>query len=1049
MHPHSRLSAVVTFAVLLLVLGPPPAHARDWFVREGSSGDGSQKSPFGDPWEALEKCEAGDHIHVARGKYYGRQESGTWKIPFANLELYGGYTADFKTRDPWENPTELTWKATSKNLPRGTARISGGDDYSGFRLDGFVIDLKEQNSYAGDSLQPIWRPTPLLMEQPRIVIANNVILNTSWDALRIRRGVTVENNLIVNSINSGIQVLDGTTLSNDDTTAPPVVRNNTIAFTWDYKTPGTGGQPGSAINVLGPATIEGNLLFHADNHGLYVAGVKPEKISVKDNTFFMNLFSNVKLANSAMGTVLADDDLESLDEVGFKTSSGNEVRDPKVRLDKAWMDKFSQRSGRQPGQVKMDEWNKYRQLLGLPLIATGGRAFEGLAPPWELKSALALLDAQGKAGAHRKALPVGPFNEGSVAVLPNRNYEKADLKRVATERGAWGGRAIEAVVAVGQPRGLMGQPEGVTPGGWEGTMLFDASGQENVWGYFKKGSSLARTIEQAKRLSSRGDPQQLFVLKGVAYDVKAVPLVGVVIDSLSEQLLSPATELPRPQGRDWFVRQGAKNGDGSKERPFKDPYLALERVEAGDTIHVAAGDYNGKLKGAQFKIDMPFITLLGGYDANFTERDPWKNPTLLRFIRDEKNDYGQGSNLEGALDHTGAIVDGFVFDRRDYNKYASDGDLLRDNSNRNEAVWLSSRGATVRNCVFLNGAGLALRISSASVVENNIFINFLYQVVRVERGDDNSPALVRNNTILFAWNDKFGDGSTTQGYGLKFDTGARGIADNNILHFVDNHAIEVFGSPSDVSVTNNAFSFNLFSNFQTSPANRFIDDATMSQFSQAGLRASEGNQVVNAQLPIDAKWFEVYSNRTGTVPGKVTMDDWNQLRSIYGLTLIATGGSGPSGFAPRYDYKKALELFPRNPKVKAGARRLELPVEFKGIVRSDPVVQTVDAEWPTLSQDPASLLGKRVAIKVAMRERDNQWADGLSKTELVPFKVSAPDGGSGLPKRVYVKKGTRHERVARSAQPLMPGQKPTEVYLVKGLVQARGELLADSIERLE
>lgn len=236
---------------------------------------------------------------------------------------------------------------------------------------------------------------------------------------------------------------------------------------------------------------------------------------MKDNTFFMNLFSNVKLANSA------------------------------------------------PGQVKMDDWNKYRQVMGLPLIATGGKAFEGLAPPWELKAALALLNAAGKAGAHRKPLPVGPFNEGSVAVLPNRTYEKADLKRVATERGAWNGRAIEAVVAIGQPRGLlMGQPEGVTPDGWEATMLFDATGQENVWGYFKKGSSLARTIDQAKRLSSRGDPQQLFVLKGVASDVKAVPLVGVVIDSLTEQLLSPATDLPRPQGRDWFVRQGAKNGDG-------------------------------------------------------------------------------------------------------------------------------------------------------------------------------------------------------------------------------------------------------------------------------------------------------------------------------------------------------------------------------------------------------------------------------------------------------------------------------------------------------
>lgn len=47
--------------------------------------------------------------------------------------------------------------------------------------------------------------------------------------------------LIVNSVNSGIQVMDGTTLSNDDTTAPPVVRNNTIAFTWDTRRPARAG----------------------------------------------------------------------------------------------------------------------------------------------------------------------------------------------------------------------------------------------------------------------------------------------------------------------------------------------------------------------------------------------------------------------------------------------------------------------------------------------------------------------------------------------------------------------------------------------------------------------------------------------------------------------------------------------------------------------------------------------------------------------------------------------------------------------------------------
>ena len=133
----------------------------------------------------------------------------------------------------------------------------------------------------------------------------------------------------------------------------------------------------------------------------------------------------------------------------------------------------------------------------------------------------------------------------------------------------------------------------------------------------------------------------------------------------------------------------------------------------------------------------------------------------------------------------------------------------------------------------------------------------------------------------------------------------------------------------------------------------------------------------------------------------------------------------------------------------AGARKLKLPVEFKGIVRDEPVFATEDAAWATLSSDPASLLGKRIAVKVAIEGLDNTWGEGVSQALLVPVRVFAPDGGTGLPKRVYVKKGSRHERVARSATPVFGGQKPTEVYLVKGLVQARGEIVADSLERVQ
>ena len=108
-----RIGIVLALALVCL---PVSAHARDWFVHAGSTGgDGSRERPFADPWQALDKVEAGDKVHVTEGQYYGKLEAGYWVIPFARVELYGGYDATFTQRDPWKRPSELLWKKGSQN----------------------------------------------------------------------------------------------------------------------------------------------------------------------------------------------------------------------------------------------------------------------------------------------------------------------------------------------------------------------------------------------------------------------------------------------------------------------------------------------------------------------------------------------------------------------------------------------------------------------------------------------------------------------------------------------------------------------------------------------------------------------------------------------------------------------------------------------------------------------------------------------------------------------------------------------------------------------
>jgi hypothetical protein len=136
---------MILLAALSLGAVSSAVAGQDWFVRAGSDGgDGSQSKPFNDPWQALEKCQAGDRIHLAEGRYFGRLGIGMWEIPFDRLELLGGYTADFSERNPWAHPSQLLWEKDSKNRPSEARLLVRGKEVV---IDGITIDMRSHNEY--------------------------------------------------------------------------------------------------------------------------------------------------------------------------------------------------------------------------------------------------------------------------------------------------------------------------------------------------------------------------------------------------------------------------------------------------------------------------------------------------------------------------------------------------------------------------------------------------------------------------------------------------------------------------------------------------------------------------------------------------------------------------------------------------------------------------------------------------------------------------------------------------------------------------------------
>ena len=615
------------------------------------------------------------------------------------------------------------------------------------------------------------------------------------------------------------------------------------------------------------------------------------------------------------------------------------------------------------------------------------------------------------------------------------------------------GQPMEMLVAIGGVANTGGVPEPYKRDQITGFVLYDPAGSgERVTGFLMKGSNAERVCSGASGYyDGRGKPQTLFVARGIAYEVKNVPKAGFFIETIEKYEAGAAAAAKRPAGRDWFVRAGSLGGNGSKEKPFRDPFQALDKCEMGDSIHVTEGDYFGKLKTGVWRIDTTHIALIGGYDKEFKERNPWTHPTLLYCPEDYKGRRGYPM-IEGVDDHSGAVIDGFIFDKRSNNVWKPSGDIDYDNSDKSEDVTLNRPGCVVRNCVFLNGVAGALRAANGMIIENNIFINHYSQTVRIMGGHTNVPAVFRNNTLLFSWEIRFGEGRGRNGHLLRLEGEARAVVENNIFEFADNDAIQLAVDPQETVLTNNVFSHNLWSHVHRTSNSMVVDGSNWKQLPDLGFKKAEGNEILTAGLPLDEKWFTVYLGRTAYVPGKVTMDDWNQVREILGQPLIATGGKAATGLMPKYDWKLALTLFPKNPKCKAGARASNLEVKFEGVERKEETREYEETAWDVARNKDAweKLAGKRVSLKVGIKTTDNQYPlEDVKEAEYQCFMVGGAEGSdSGLPLRCYVKKGTRFERVMKQAKGYSSG-KPEEMHVIKGIARPNRQMVVEGIEKAE
>ena len=1024
----------------------------DWFVAPtGVRGDGSRERPFHDPWAAFRRAEPGDTIHIAAGTYYGRLDRSSWIVECPRITVLGGYSRDFATRTPWKTPSVFAaW--SGYEYARENNLIGGREDHSDLILDGLCFDSEGRNLYgekesAGITRMPKMDGPIASFNAERVTIRNCVFSNSGSGGVELQgSGSRFENNLVINVIGPSMLSLRSASQMIEK---PIVVTGNSFCFIHDLGEPaGQGGPQSHGIIAQCPAVIENNIFVSCGNSGISNY-VDPGRMAIERNVFFATPRDVIEHhAGGSLGEI-KEKNLEELEDLGFKACAGNAVQDPAITgIPGTWVDAYSRDLFARYRTPPRDAANVLRAAAGLPPLTPADVEKPdqkgGLAPRFPV-SAIATFTAGAKAGFHATELPVSLTPR---APAPTPDYRRIEFPAMVTPDTALANARVELRVGLGgsQNTNLLADATSETH---MGVRVYNpGSDDESFYVLIPRNSFPSRQYNESRNYPRGMEVEKTYWVRGVCRTdtVNTRQKATMIVESIAP---APAFAPPiptRPEGRDWFVRAGSSGGDGSREKPFRDPFQALEKAEGGDTIHVAAGDYFGKLRSGKWLLTIRYLALLGGYDAEFKTRDPWTNLTRFALDAEEKaKGRPSGKILYSEENSDGLLLDGFVFDGATWNTY-KDGSLDLDNSPGAPLIQLRGIDSpvTVRNCLFLNGSDSAVDLSCTLLVfENNVIVNTNGDALVVSVNAA-GPAVIRNNTLLFASDptERAGTGqSSSRGTVMQLKGRGTFELESNVIGFADNYGIRAALPQDNVTLKNNVFAANLF-NHLCDCQYLFADGSDWTRRVEAdSLYALDGNKLAVSKWPVDPAFLDLALARLFQLPSRIKSEEWKSIASAVGATVrpveekpagaevpASAPAPTPAGggladimarldgtaaklkeaaaaappaaaadpkYCPVYDYKKAMAFWTDGPDSVPGAHRKKLDITFHE-TKVKPQVTYTTVKAADLDAQRDSLNGK--PIELTLRElRDNSsnpstFAPGTDKKNYSSYSVSAVDG---------------------------------------------------------
>lgn len=1016
----------------------PTASGRTWFVATGVgyTGDGSLEKPFHDLWQAIRTSSPGDAIHVAAGTYWGRYDRSSWIIDCPSLTIQGGYAPDFASRNPWKIPSVLAFFPDCKAV-RENNMFGWRGEHSGLTLDGLLFDAAGANRYGNGPLAAItgWPQMSGAIASfngDHVTICNCVFINGANGGVELSgSGSRFENNLMLNLI--GLSMLD--LRSSPQMIADPIVaKNNSFCFIHDVSDPpGSGADAANGVRINCPAVVQDNLFVSCGNAGISVF-IGPERVAIDRNLFFLSPHDAIRSRAQDSTGEITEKNLDELGDLGFQSAADNTVHDPGASgLKPEWVDAYSRHLLATYAKPPREGANALRLAAGLPALQQGDLATPGsqgaLAPRFTPEDALKVAFSA-QQGAHPADLPAEkPQPVAKTAV----DYRRIEWRAFDAPDASLDNSRVELIAGLGGEQNNPLLPDAPRETHMGVRIYQPGSDGVEPFVFIPRSTLPARQYDEAVRYERGLDVETLYLVRGVyRSDVQSSRQnVTLTVEAIVPAPVAARSFPARPQGRDWFVRAGSSGGDGSREKPFRDPFQAIEKAEGGDSIHVATGDYFGKVHAGKWRIAIRNLTLLGGYGADFTARDPWTNPSRFLLQEDEKAKPGrpEGTILRSDDNSEGLVVDGFLFDGATWNTY-KDGSIDLDDSPLAPLIDLIGGRApiTVRNCVFLNASCGAVKISCPyGEFANNVILNTSGPALAINAGGP-GPWTIRNNTILFCSDptQRAGTGqSTSDGAILLLSGRAAMNIDSNILAFADNFGVRSTVPQPGVRFNNNILAANLYN--QLTDANYlWADNSNWERraVADSAFAAIQANLFDLPPLPVDPAFADTALSRLFKLPSRISTDEWKKAARSIGAGVspdpppaaVATApaaaskppetptakpslsdlmarlghldaqkpaeqaasqpSSDASTYCPQFDWKKAMDLALESSTPAAGAHRQPIVVAFGASPEAKAAVQYVRIPAEHLDAVRADLDGKPIEMDVTDL-RDSSANTGL------------------------------------------------------------------------